>query len=132
MLISTALLLDSIIRNSVCTPAKLPCRRVEGGYEVISDKDVQNFMFILLETDYLQTYEIDYSAKLYVCRYAAHSISKKIRCSECISLIRAQKGECVDDIYFENLQRNRLSTATESVMFLFVHSYVRNFRIYFE
>jgi hypothetical protein len=32
-LISTALLLDSIIRNSVCTPAKLPCRRVEVGYE---------------------------------------------------------------------------------------------------
>jgi hypothetical protein len=28
MLISTALLLDSIIRNSICTPAKLPCRRV--------------------------------------------------------------------------------------------------------
>jgi hypothetical protein len=28
MFISTALLLDSIIRNSVCTPAKLPCRRV--------------------------------------------------------------------------------------------------------
>jgi hypothetical protein len=28
-----ALLLDSIIRNSVCTPAKLPCRRVEVGYE---------------------------------------------------------------------------------------------------
>jgi hypothetical protein len=32
MLISTALLLDSNIRNSVCTPAKLPCRRVEVGY----------------------------------------------------------------------------------------------------
>jgi hypothetical protein len=31
-LISTALLLDSIIRNSVCTPAKLPCRRVVEGY----------------------------------------------------------------------------------------------------
>jgi hypothetical protein len=29
--ISTALLLDSIIRNSVCTPAKLPCRRVVEG-----------------------------------------------------------------------------------------------------
>jgi hypothetical protein len=27
------LLLDSIIRNSVCTPAKFPCRRVEVGYE---------------------------------------------------------------------------------------------------
>jgi hypothetical protein len=25
------LLLDSIIRNSVCTPAKLPCRRVVEG-----------------------------------------------------------------------------------------------------
>jgi hypothetical protein len=35
MLISTALLLDSIIRNSVCTPAKLPCRRVEVGYDNI-------------------------------------------------------------------------------------------------
>jgi hypothetical protein len=35
MLISTALLLDSIIRNSVCTPAKLPCRRVEVGYGFI-------------------------------------------------------------------------------------------------
>jgi hypothetical protein len=31
MLISTALLLDSNIRNSVCTPAKLPCRRVVEG-----------------------------------------------------------------------------------------------------
>jgi hypothetical protein len=35
MLISTALLLDSNIRNSVCTPAKLPCRRVEVGYKII-------------------------------------------------------------------------------------------------
>jgi hypothetical protein len=26
-------IIDSIIRNSVCTPAKLPCRRVEVGYE---------------------------------------------------------------------------------------------------
>jgi hypothetical protein len=31
MLISTALLLDSNIRNSVCTPSKLPCRRVVEG-----------------------------------------------------------------------------------------------------
>jgi hypothetical protein len=35
MLISTALLLDSNIRNSLCTPAKLPCRRVEVGYEIV-------------------------------------------------------------------------------------------------
>jgi hypothetical protein len=36
MLISTALLLDSNIRNSVCTPAKLPCRRVVEGNQKIS------------------------------------------------------------------------------------------------
>jgi hypothetical protein len=40
MLISTALLLDSIIRNSVCTPAKLPCRRVEVGYEKKSNNNL--------------------------------------------------------------------------------------------
>jgi hypothetical protein len=38
MLISTALLLDSIIRNNVCTPAKLPCRRVDVGYEIQLDR----------------------------------------------------------------------------------------------
>jgi hypothetical protein len=41
MLISTALLLDSNIRNSVCTPAKLPCRRVEVGYEI--NKNNKNY-----------------------------------------------------------------------------------------
>jgi hypothetical protein len=35
MLISTALLLNSNIRNSVCTPAKLPCRRVEVGCDMM-------------------------------------------------------------------------------------------------
>jgi hypothetical protein len=46
MLISTALLLDSIIRNSVCTPAKLPCRRVEVGYEItiLLKNDLQNLL----------------------------------------------------------------------------------------
>jgi hypothetical protein len=43
MLISTALLLDSNIRNSVCTPAKLPCRRVEVGYERFKKK---NYLFL--------------------------------------------------------------------------------------
>jgi hypothetical protein len=42
MLISTALLLDSIIRNSVCTPAKLPCRRVEVGYEKNNNNNNKN------------------------------------------------------------------------------------------
>jgi hypothetical protein len=35
MLIRTGLLLDSNIRNSLCTPAKLPCGRVVEG----SDND---------------------------------------------------------------------------------------------
>jgi hypothetical protein len=49
MLISTALLLDSIIRNSVCTPAKLPCRRVEVGYEMIMKLLVPlDYFYILL------------------------------------------------------------------------------------
>jgi hypothetical protein len=46
MLISTALLLDSIIRNSVCTPAKLPCRRVEVGYENLKLYFKENFLKI--------------------------------------------------------------------------------------
>jgi hypothetical protein len=45
MLISTALLLDSNIRNSVCTPAKLPCRRVAEGqfffYNVAVEENFQ-------------------------------------------------------------------------------------------
>jgi hypothetical protein len=40
MLISTALLLDSNIPNSVCTPAKLSCRRVvEGNTYAINKLD---------------------------------------------------------------------------------------------
>jgi hypothetical protein len=40
MLISTELLLDSNIRNSVCTPAKLPCRRVVEGSVIFFITDV--------------------------------------------------------------------------------------------
>jgi hypothetical protein len=44
MLISTALLLDSNIRNSVCTPAKLPCRRVvEGNNDLTSVKEKEDY-----------------------------------------------------------------------------------------
>jgi hypothetical protein len=48
MLISTALLLDSNIRNSVCTPAKLPCRRVEVGYEMFFVRTLSEFENFLL------------------------------------------------------------------------------------
>jgi hypothetical protein len=49
MLISTALLLDSNIRNSVCTPAKLPCRRVEVGYEKIYSYITQVVSYISIK-----------------------------------------------------------------------------------
>jgi hypothetical protein len=45
MLISTALLLDSNIRNSVCTPAKLPCRRVEWDKREIQLDLANNIIF---------------------------------------------------------------------------------------
>jgi hypothetical protein len=51
MLISTALLLDSIIRNSVCTPAKLPCRRVEVGYEE-SNKNPRLRLVLLFDNNW--------------------------------------------------------------------------------
>jgi hypothetical protein len=42
MLISTVLLLDNINRNSVCTPAKLPCRWVVEGFVLTSCDIYQN------------------------------------------------------------------------------------------
>jgi hypothetical protein len=56
MLLSTALLLDSIIRNSVCTPAKLPCRRVEVGYKKINN--INNECFIFHGKTHFTTYSV--------------------------------------------------------------------------
>jgi hypothetical protein len=47
---------------------------------------------------------------------------KKISCGECISVIRAEKGKQLGDVYFDNQQRNGLSVATDSVMFIFLHT----------
>jgi hypothetical protein len=61
MLISTALLLDSIIRNSVCTPAKLPCRRVEVGYGKYNKITYTKRNLIELRIDFIQNiYFISY------------------------------------------------------------------------
>jgi hypothetical protein len=56
LLISTALLLDSIIRNSVCTPAKLPCRRVEVGYEFLFV--LTTLCFTQVKTKHIQVYKL--------------------------------------------------------------------------
>jgi hypothetical protein len=70
MLISTALLLDSNIRNSVCTPAKLPCRRVEVGYEknlLLREPPLHQIVIIILKnkeklikSDVMNTIHINY------------------------------------------------------------------------
>jgi hypothetical protein len=49
MLISTALLLDSNIRNSVCTPAKLPCRRVVEGDNIKVINSLSSFYYKFFE-----------------------------------------------------------------------------------
>jgi hypothetical protein len=51
MLISTALLLDSNIRNSVCTPAKLLCRRVVEGKNATL-MEITNFLRFMYEYVY--------------------------------------------------------------------------------
>jgi hypothetical protein len=51
MLISTALLLDSNIRNSVCTPSKLPCRRVVEGKNATL-MEITNFLRFIYEYVY--------------------------------------------------------------------------------
>jgi hypothetical protein len=55
MLISTALLLDSNIRNSVCTPAKLPCGGVvEGNKSLLTERVLpyrseKNYIYTIVE-----------------------------------------------------------------------------------
>jgi hypothetical protein len=53
MLISTALLLDSNIRNSVCTPAKLPCRQVVEGDKILVD--VKDYLVLYVLENNLST-----------------------------------------------------------------------------
>lgn len=65
--------------------------------------------------------DIDESAKLYICGYAAHSVCKKIKCDLCMSFIRKSKGTYTEDEYFNFLQRGGLSVPQEILQFLFVH-----------
>jgi hypothetical protein len=67
MLISTALLLDSNIRNSICTPAKLSCRRVVEGDTIRVDlKDylvlyvLENLLWIIPDSSIISiiTYQL--------------------------------------------------------------------------
>jgi hypothetical protein len=77
----------------------------------------------LFESNYLENYEpkFDRSAALYICGYAAHSISRKLHCLECQQLIRSGKGVASDDDYFDMLQRGGLSVPSEIVILIFMH-----------
>jgi len=82
---------------------------------------LQKFIFIL-KTDYLKVSLIDESSKIYITGYASHVISKKLNgCQNCISLITVAKGQKTSNEYFDNLQRNGLSIATDRVGYIFFH-----------
>lgn len=82
--------------------------------------DISDFSFIL-DSDYLQKYEVDESVQLYVCGYAAHSLQKKLKCSMCKLLVIKSKGDIVDDDYFKHLQRGGLCIATDEVGYIYYH-----------
>ncbi|KAF2883780.1 hypothetical protein ILUMI_22366 [Ignelater luminosus] len=86
---------------------------------------LNKLMGVLNNHDYLQTAVIDESAKIYVCGYAAHSISKRIRCTECISsLLLISKGTYINKQYFDYLQRQGLSIPSDELCYMFVHMYL--------
>ena len=72
-------------------------------------------------SDYLENCKIDKSAQIYACGYGSHSISKKLNCQVCKSLIVLEKGTQIDDTYFDHLQRGGLSVPTDEVCEFFYH-----------
>jgi hypothetical protein len=112
MLISTALLLDSIIRNSVCTPAKLPCRRVEVGYEsqkieqcteVVSGPDGSKLDLVEKINLMLKFKEISAVSEVYVFRNLKVPILGRTGLSQ-LKLIQFSQGHLVGHVsQLENL-----------------------------
>ena len=76
----------------------------------------------LLETEYLNEYEIDKSVQIYIAGYAAHKIVKKYNnCNICASFLVESKGNPIDDEYFDCLQRGGLKVPTEMVKDILFH-----------
>ena len=76
----------------------------------------------LLETEYLNEYEIDKSVQIYITGYAAHKIVKKSNnCNICASFLVESKGNPIDDEYFDCLQRGGLKVPTEMVKDILFH-----------
>lgn len=76
-----------------------------------SSIDVSKFIDVL-NTDYLADSEVDESVKIYISGYASHTISRKLNCEFCKSVIVEDKGLSIGNEYFDNLQRGGLSVPT--------------------
>lgn len=83
-------------------------------------KDVESFMCIF-ESDYLAKCIIDDEAKMHYSGYCAYSISKKIKCIICKTLIVKSKGDTSDLPYFDHMQRGGLIIPTDEVMYVLFH-----------
>lgn len=89
----------------------------DSNFDMIQEFSVQIFN----DFSSLQHTIVVESAKIYVCRYAAHPVSKKLHCSECISFITKTKGTNIENEYYDHLQRNGLSAAKERLCYIFIH-----------
>ncbi|VEN41670.1 unnamed protein product [Callosobruchus maculatus] len=101
-------------------------------FSLITDDDIEetfethgllaNEFISILNTNYLQVSDVDDATKIYISGYASHTISKKLNnCGSCISIITMSKGNLTGNKYFDNLQRNGLSIATDRVCYIFYH-----------
>lgn len=84
-------------------------------------ESIKEFVHIFDNYAYLQNDVVDECATIYVCGYVAHSVSKKLCCSECVSFVTKTKGSYAGNKYFDFLQRSGLSIATERISYIFVH-----------
>lgn len=84
--------------------------------------DIDKFIDIL-NTPYLNESHIDQGIKIYICGYASHSIAKKLNCEFCKSFLVEDKGSCIENEYFDNLQRGGLSIPTNYVEIIFFHMF---------
>ena len=73
----------------------------------------------IIETDYLNTAEIDEDLLLYIAGYAAFKLSAKVCCSTCRIIIVS--NEIPDSNYFNELNRGGLTVPSKTVMMVAKH-----------
>lgn len=96
------------------------CNESDLDWDIPSNTESDKFSYIL-ETEYLNEYQIDESAQIYISGYASFKSSKKLKCNICISLITESKGAYTENEYFNYLQRGGLSVPTDIVKNVLFH-----------